>query len=151
MDNDQRKQLINDVKALQRLNRSLEKSLLRIGKSNDTTSFRSTLNSDILKGNNLKQSLLSTVNRVRSQSIDAQADKLLSDADPIIEKFNSISLSINNKLQQHEPIKDSYNAYVMMMETLMVEGEVAMMQVIIHHSNNYTNNNNNHNHHHNKK
>ena len=111
MNNSERKQLVDDVKNLQKVTRSLERSSARIGKSNDTKSWRVTLRAELQKGINLVSSIQTADKRIRAQSIDAQADKLLQQNDPIIRKFKEIKSSIDSKLSLHDPINDTANAY----------------------------------------
>lgn len=106
MDSSVRDQLVSDVKNLQKITRTLQKSSARIGTTNDTVSWRETFNFDLQKGIDLVSSIQSQSQRIRSESIDAQADKLLQQNDPIIRKFNELRSNISNKLQQNEPIND---------------------------------------------
>merc|ERR1712039_848885 len=85
-------------------------SSLRIGKSNDTVSWRRSLNIELQKGMDCMTSLQSLSTRIRNNSIDAQDDKLVQQSDPIIRKFNALKRSIDDKLTQHEAINDNpYN------------------------------------------
>eukprot|EP01083_Nonionella_stella_P219433 786045_1 len=107
MDNEQRDKLISDVKKLQKLTRNLDKSSSRIGKPNDTISWRRNFNNDIEEGVELVQSLQSTTQRIRAESINNQDDKLLQQSIPHITKFNQLKQRIDRQLLQYEPINDN--------------------------------------------
>eukprot|EP01084_Bolivina_argentea_P232588 391983_1 len=107
MDQEQRSKLISDVKQLQKLIRNLEKMSARIGKANDTVSWRKTLNRDLQKGIDLVSSLQTTTSRIRADSIDSQDDKLLQQSDPIMTRFNGLKDTIQGNLLQYEATNDN--------------------------------------------
>merc|ERR1719476_1312051 len=111
MDQQDRDKLVTDVKQLQKLTRALDKSSLRIGKSNDTISWRRTFNAELQKAMDCMNGLQSVSGRIRNNSMDAQDDKLIQQSTPIINKFKALKQKIDAKLTQHEPINDqmSYN------------------------------------------
>lgn len=82
MNTSDRQKLVADVKSLQKITRSLERSSARLGTSGDTKSWRKTLRAELQTGVDLVSSIQSADKRIRSESIDAQADKLLQQNDP---------------------------------------------------------------------
>eukprot|EP01083_Nonionella_stella_P219712 786752_1 len=81
----------------------------RIGKTNDTVSWRKTLNKELQKGIDLVSSLQATSSRIRADSIDAQDDKLLQQSDSMITRFNNLKDTIEANLLQYEPTNDLFN------------------------------------------
>lgn len=101
----QRDKIVSDMRQLRKLNRTLESSSMRIGKSNDTTSWRKTFNYDLEKGVQLVLSLQTSASRIRSQSMHEQ-DKLIAQSQEPINKFNEIKAKIDEKLATYDPVDD---------------------------------------------
>ncbi len=104
MDTDRNK-IIADMKSLRKLNRTLETAMLRIGKSNDTTSWRKTFNYDLEKGIQLTISLKTAGSRIRAMSMHNE-DKLMGPAEEQSNKFTKLKAEIDEKLATHQPIND---------------------------------------------
>ena len=96
------------MKALRKLNRTLESTSRRIGQSNDTTSWRKTFNYELGKGVQLVLSLQTAASRIRAQSMHNE-DKLISPAEEQINKFNKLKGEIDEKLAKFDPINDENN------------------------------------------
>eukprot|EP00486_Rosalina_sp_Unknown_P002650 CAMPEP_0201574816 /NCGR_PEP_ID=MMETSP0190_2-20130828/19556_1 /ASSEMBLY_ACC=CAM_ASM_000263 /TAXON_ID=37353 /ORGANISM="Rosalina sp." /LENGTH=249 /DNA_ID=CAMNT_0048003595 /DNA_START=138 /DNA_END=887 /DNA_ORIENTATION=+ len=113
-----RDQISSDMKTLGQLTRKIDKASFKIGKSSDTTSWRRTFNADLQRGEDLVRSLQSTASRMRSDSVDAQTDKLLQQSQEPIRNFETLKQRIDRELDQNEPINDdpvqdntAYGAY----------------------------------------
>ena len=103
-----REQLVSNVERLQKITRSLERSSARIDKSNDTTIRRVSVESirtELQEGVNLVTAIQSADKRIREQSIDAQADKLLQQYEPFVHKFEKIKSSIDSKFKKRDELQ----------------------------------------------
>ena len=101
-----RQELIKNVTRLQQIIRSLQKSIVILGGSNDNKSLRISVNNDILEATNLVKVLQLFSNKLQNQTTDSKISKMLLDMNKIIDAFNLIKPKVQSKMNQYEVVSD---------------------------------------------